>query len=329
LSIGLAGYLARHRRIHAGVDRLSVEQLRREYVLFETDWGSTVVIFRVRGVDGELEIDAGALVMPAIGSHPDLSVAKQAIHRLDGAQLAVWCLRMLILVPFVFMAPEIAAAIAGHPGAAENISASIADVLGTSSFMLLMLMLAVTPVNTITGWRWHLVLRRDFGLGMFAAAAADLILAAVTTGDRFHGGLFARVGGRAFLAVGTIATLLMVPLAMSSTRRAQRWLGKRWKQLHRITYVVWGLVLLHLLLIFGFQKIVLDALLVSLPLLVLRLPAVRRWWASSRRMGTTRWARRALALALVATFVVGYAPFARELTQKGVAAFQQHPVDDG
>ena len=240
----------------------------------------------------------------------------------------VWCIRALVLVPFVLMAPEIISAAAGRPDGVAHLSASNADVLGTSSFILLVLMLAVTPVQTITGWHWHVVLRRDLGIAMFAVAATDLVLAALTTGDTFPGGLFARVGGHTFLWAGTLATMLTVPLAMTANRRAKRWLGRNWKWLHRVTYAVWAVVLLHLLLLFGFRGLFRNALVVSLALLVPRVPAVRRWWISTRRAGKQRLGRSVCALALAAVFAAGFVPFVHELATVGAGAFTQHPVDD-
>ena len=90
---------------------------------------------------------------------------------------AVWFFRALLLVPFALMAPEVTSAIMGKPDGVANISASVADVLGTSTFLIFIMMLAVTPIYTTTGWRWHVILRRDFGiasrkrsLNSFAAA---------------------------------------------------------------------------------------------------------------------------------------------------------------
>src|SRR5207237_40745 len=101
------------------------------------------------------------------------------------------------------MGPEIVSAILGRPGAVANISASVADVLGTSTFLIFLTMLAVTPIHTITGWRWHVILRRDYGIAMFATAATDITLAAITTGDTFPGTVLTRIGGHTFLFAGT------------------------------------------------------------------------------------------------------------------------------
>ena len=126
----------------------------------------------------------------------------------------------------------------GKPDGVANISASVADVLGTSTFLIFIMMLAVTPIYTTTGWRWHVILRRDYGIAMFFTAATDITLAATTTGDTFPGSPLTRVGGHTFLIAGTLATLLLVPLVLTANKRAQRWLGRHWKSVQRLTYVV-------------------------------------------------------------------------------------------
>jgi sulfoxide reductase heme-binding subunit YedZ len=240
----------------------------------------------------------------------------------------VWAFRLPLAVPFVLMGPELAAAVRGRPGAVPNLSASTADVLGTSTFLIFTAMLAVTPLHTLTGWRWHLVLRRDYGVAMFVTAVTDLALAATTTGDTFPGGLLTRVAGHTFLVVGTLSVLLLVPLAVTATLPARRWLGRHWKWLHRLTYVVWITILLHLLLLFGPRRFFLDAVAVSVPLGVLRIPRLQRWWARSRRGRTNRLPRWLLGTALATLFVVGYIPFVHELAHVGSAAFLQTPPHD-
>ena len=220
------------------------------------------------------------------------------------------------------------AALRHEPDSVAHLSASDADVLGTSTFLILVLMLTVTPIVTVMGWRWHVVLRRDYGIGMFLVAATDITIAAITTGDTFGGGVPGRLGGHAFLLAGTVSTVLLVPLVVTANRRAQRWLGMHWRTVQQITYVVWATVLVHLLLLFGFRSFALNALTVSCALLVLRLPPVRRWWTVSRRQGRHRVMRGVLALLLLGVYAVGVAPFVHELAVKGGAAFAQSPVDD-
>lgn len=241
---------------------------------------------------------------------------------------ALWFFRGLLLIPFVLMGPEIVSAILGRPGAVANISASVADVLGTSTFLIFIAMLAVTPIHTVTGWRWHIVLRRDYGIAMFATAATDITLAATTTGDTFPGTVLTRVGGHTFLFAGTLSTLLLIPLVVTANRRAQNWLGRHWKSVQRLTYVVWATILLHLFLLFGPTTIFLYAIAVSAPLTFLRVPLVRRWWDATRRAGTARAVRTIVAIVLLGIFAAGYAPLARELAEKGGAAFVQQAHRD-
>lgn len=238
----------------------------------------------------------------------------------------VWLFRLPIALPFVFMGPEIVSVALGRPGAVANVSASSADVLGTSSLLLFLTMLTVTPLHTVTGWRWHRPLRRDYGLAMFAVAMTDLVCAATATADTFPGGLFTRIAGHTFLVAGTLSTLLLVPLALTGNRRAQRWLGPHWKALHRLVYVIWGTVLLHLAFLFGFRTIFVDALLVSAPLVLLRIPAVRDRWAAARKARSYRALRFGGLAALAGVYAIGYVPLVTELFHKGLAAFAQHPA---
>ena len=43
---------------------------------------------------------------------------------------------------------------------------------------------------------------------------------------------------RPFITVGFTAFVLMIPLALTSTQWAIRWLGKKWQPLHRLIYAI-------------------------------------------------------------------------------------------
>jgi sulfoxide reductase heme-binding subunit YedZ len=251
-------------------------------------------------------------------SHPP---AKLPSHRRPVAVGVLWALRSLVLVPVVLMGPELVAAVEGRPQAMAHVTGSANDVLGTSGWILFVLMLSITPIRTITGWKWHEPLRRDFGVAMAAVIMLDLVLA--TMDQSFTGGFLSRTTGHSFLAAGTVAALLLAPLAVTAHRRAQRWLGRWWSRLHRLVYAIWGLVLFHLLLLFGLRAFFLDALVVSLPLAVLRLPPVVGWWSASRRAGTHRLLRASLALLALAVVAFGLQFFVRELAFKGHLAFDR------
>lgn len=238
---------------------------------------------------------------------------------------AVWLFRSLLGVPFVFMGPELVSVALDPARGVPLVADSANDVLGTSAWILFVLMLTVTPLVTVTGWTWHRVLRRDFGLGMFAVAMTDLVLAATVSGKTFPGGLLTRVAGHTFLFVGTLATILLVPLALTANKRAQRWLGPHWKSLHRIVYAVWVLILIHLGFLFGFRSFFIDSLLVSAPLALMRIPAIRDRWVSSRRAGTHRAIRWGAGAALLGVFGLGLVPFLHEIVHVGIGAFTETP----
>ncbi|MGN6472946.1 MAG: hypothetical protein ACTHK4_04745 [Mycobacteriales bacterium] len=240
---------------------------------------------------------------------------------------AVWVFRLPLVTPFVFMTPEIVAAVRGRPDAVDHLSSSGADVLGNAAFLIFVVMLSITPLLTMTGWRWHVVLRRDYGIAMFAVALTDLVIAAIVTNNRFPGGFMSRVTGHTFLAIGTLATLLCVPLALTANTRAQRALGRYWKPLHRLTYFVWFAILVHLLLLFGFRGLAIHALEVSAPLLLLRVPRVRQWFVSGRKRGDRRVARVAVSVVAAGVMVIGLVPFVHNLATSGTQAFVQQPED--
>ena len=50
---------------------------------------------------------------------------------------------------------------------------------------------------------------------------------------------------RPYVLVGFSAWLAMLPLDLTSTDRARRWLGRRWRQLHRLMYPATVLAWLH------------------------------------------------------------------------------------
>jgi sulfoxide reductase heme-binding subunit YedZ len=74
-----------------------------------------------------------------------------------------------------------------------------------------------------------------------------------------------------------VGFILMVPLAVTSNNRSIRMLGPKWRQLHKLTYMVVLLGAVHfLMLVKGFQLEPILYLAVILALLALRLPKKRR-----------------------------------------------------
>jgi len=118
---------------------------------------------------------------------------------------------------------------------------------GNWALRLLLLTLAVTPVRRFTGWTRLVQLRRMLGLYAFFYATLHLSTYLVLDLGGFWSQIFADIAKRPFITVGFLAWLLMLPLALTSTRGMIRRLGKRWQALHRLVYLCGILGVLHFL----------------------------------------------------------------------------------
>lgn len=193
-------------------------------------------------------------------------------------QVAVVIARLAPAAVAIMAGPLLVDVVLGLPGAAQELHRRAPDVLGKAAIATLVASYAITPITTLTGWRWHVVLRRDFGLWTFAFAFTDLVLAAALD----PGGWRMGVAGTAGLAAGTMATLLLVPLALTSNRWSMRLLGRDWKRLHLLIYPVFALVAVHLHFI-GSPAFAMAFLAVTTGLGLLRLRPVERFIVRARR----------------------------------------------
>jgi sulfoxide reductase heme-binding subunit YedZ len=222
-----------------------------------------------------------------------------------------------------------------------TIGGSVDDTLGTGAMVNLFLCLLVTPVVTLTGQRWFVPLRRWFGI-MFAANAIGDTIAAGST-DTFAFGFLGKIGAHVFELMGFMMVMLALPLLITSNNWAQRKLGTYWRKLQRLTYAIWGLLGLHLILLegIGFQSGTNgsgfpgdgDAIFhqrfyqygaCSIFLLTLRLPPVKRWIAARQKEGRN-WLVNLTVLPIFALFVLGMAFFINEEIFKGTHSFMNNP----
>lgn len=169
-------------------------------------------------------------------------------------------------------------------GLSVNPIQDVEQRLGRAALYFLIASLAITPLTTLTGWRF-LPLRRR-ALGLYAFLYASLHFAVFVALD--YGFDLAEIlrltAEKPFILVGFSAGLLLVPLAVTSFDYFIHRMGKRWKQLHRLVYVIAPLVILHYAwakkgTLFALRGDIFQPLLWGLLfilLMVLRLPAIRR-----------------------------------------------------
>ena len=123
--------------------------------------------------------------------------------------------------------------------------AEIEHRLGLWALRLLMLTLAITPLRQLTGQAVLIRFRRM--LGLYAFFYACLHFAAYLGLDLrgYWTQIFAEIVKRPYITVGFIAWLLLVPLALTSTKGWIKRLGRNWARLHKLVYAIGILAVLH------------------------------------------------------------------------------------
>jgi methionine sulfoxide reductase heme-binding subunit len=148
---------------------------------------------------------------------------------------------------------------------------------GLFALVLLLASLACTPLHTLLGLRQLLPLRKPLGLYAFGYVCLHG-LTFVGLDYRFDLPLiWLDSADKPYIYAGLAAFVLLTPLALTSTRRAMRALGKRWKPLHRLVYLAAALAVVHFVwLVKSDIRLPLAYGAVLALLLALRLPPLRR-----------------------------------------------------
>lgn len=123
-----------------------------------------------------------------------------------------------------------------------NLSANpiqdITEQTGAWSLRFILMTLCITPLRGLTGWNEVIRYRRM--LGLFAFFYGFLHFLTYAWLDQFFAliNIVQDVYKRPFIAAGFSSFVLMIPLAITSTKKwISRLGGKRWQLLHRLTYV--------------------------------------------------------------------------------------------
>ena len=147
---------------------------------------------------------------------------------------------------------------------------------GDWTLRMLLVTLAVTPLRRLSGWVWLQGLRRMLGLYAFAYACLHFLTWLWLDKGLDWRVMLEDVVERPFITVGFSAFVLLVPLAVTSTRGMMRRLGRNWRRLHRAAYLAASLGVLHYLWLVkaDWLEPLVYGLILAL-LLALRLPTVR------------------------------------------------------
>ncbi len=109
---------------------------------------------------------------------------------------------------------------------------------GRWTLNFLMITLCMTPLRDLTHSVLWLKFRRMFGLFAFFYVLLHFSVYLLLDQNGQLGALWQDIVKRPYITIGVLGMLLLIPLALTSTAKAQRRLGRRWTQLHRLIYVI-------------------------------------------------------------------------------------------
>jgi sulfoxide reductase heme-binding subunit YedZ len=174
----------------------------------------------------------------SLGAVLDAQLKRPGVERFCKALLFGVCVFPLVAPPLHLMRDPLA--LGANP--AEHI---IRD-WGDWSLQLLLMTLAITPLRHLLGIGRLLNFRRM--LGLFAFASLVLHLLAYLAFDRFFvlAEIWADLLKRPFITLGMIGFVLLLPLALTSSRAmVLRLGGPVWARLHRLIYPATLLAVIH------------------------------------------------------------------------------------
>ena len=159
----------------------------------------------------------------------------------------------LVIKPVVFILALLPIVLLSRSFYLDELGANPFEVFtrstGEWTLRFLLLTLAMTPLRQLTGSAWPLRLRRMLGLFTFFYVCVHLLTYIWL--DHFFDWeeILIDIVKRPYITFGMLAFTLLLPLAMTSTKKMMKRLGKRWKLLHKLIYVIAILGVLHFLLL--------------------------------------------------------------------------------
>src|SRR5690606_6490967 len=177
----------------------------------------------------------------AVHDAPSRRKLRAALVPRDRVAAAKLLIAAACLAPLAIVVGKIVGVMSFGPHPVQEVLHS----MGKTGLNLLLITLAITPLRKITKQNWLIRLRRLLGLFAFfyvvlhllAYAALDLRFDFATLGTD--------IAERPYITIGTLAILLLIPLAVTSTRGWQRRLGRDWTRLHKLVYVSAVLGVIH------------------------------------------------------------------------------------
>ena len=149
---------------------------------------------------------------------------------------------LLCLLPFASLLWA-----AFNDGLGANPVEKLTHETGDWTLRLLLITLCLTPLRQWTGQASWIRFRRMLGLYTFFYVSCHFLIWFVADHSFDPGSMIEDIVKRPYITLGFSAFLLMIPLAITSNQAMIRRLGRKWKTLHRLVYLIILLGVLHFL----------------------------------------------------------------------------------
>ena len=116
---------------------------------------------------------------------------------------------------------------------------------GIAAIVFLVATLSVSTIARAARNPTLVLWRRPIGLSSFFFATTHVAVYAVLYQGLLWSAIVEDVLKRPYIIIGAVAWLMLLSLAITSTRRARRRMGRWWTMLHRTVYVIVPLAILH------------------------------------------------------------------------------------
>ncbi|MCH7880139.1 MAG: sulfoxide reductase heme-binding subunit YedZ [Proteobacteria bacterium] len=152
--------------------------------------------------------------------------------------------------------------------------------IGDWTLRLLLITLAISPLRQWFGWTLLLRFRRMLGLYVFFYAFCHFLIWFVADHSFDFSEMLEDIIKRPYITLGFSAFVLLIPLAATSNQAMVRRLGKGWKKLHRLTYLIVLLGVLHFLWLVKADYLEPGIYAVIAGILLLQRVNINKWFES-------------------------------------------------
>ena len=170
-----------------------------------------------------------------------------------------------------------------HGHLTANPIQALEDRTGVIALVILVLSLVCSPAGSLLGIKQAVKLRRPLGLYGFMYAVLHVSIFVVLDYGLNFRFILADITQKPYILVGITAILLLIPLAITSTKGWMKRLGKKWRLLHALVYLIVPLVVAHYYWVVKADvRVPLQYAAVVGLLLFVRIPPVRRFFVNLR-----------------------------------------------